>query len=90
MKEHFSDALPSLMQLEEGLSCCSILSSMRDSPELWGPIFDPSNAIFHMSSDALIEEILPSFSMSQILKEKEVDAYKYFCDYVESLPEDGM
>ena len=77
------------MQLEEGLSCCGILSTMRDWPKLWEPIFDPNNAIFHMSSDALIEEICPSFSTSQMLKEKEVDTYKYFCDYVQSLPEDG-
>ncbi|XP_046844259.1 uncharacterized protein LOC124438266 isoform X3 [Xenia sp. Carnegie-2017] len=82
---HFSSVLPQIMQLLEGLSSCGLINYMIENPELWKPLFDPYNDSFKLSADTFLNEIIPTFSSSQIHKEKEVDVYKIFCDYVQTL-----
>ncbi|XP_046844260.1 uncharacterized protein LOC124438267 isoform X1 [Xenia sp. Carnegie-2017] len=86
---HFSSVLPQIMQLLEGLSSCGLINYMIENPELWKPLFDPYNDSFKLSADTFLNEIIPTFSSSQIHKEKEVDVYKIFCDYVQTLDTEG-
>ena len=78
------------MQLEEGLNCCGILTSMRENPKLWKPVFDPDNDSFKISPEKFLDQIIPTFSSSQIHKEKEIDVYKIFCDYVQAMEIEGL
>ena len=86
---HFSTALPQMMQLEEGLNSCGLLTSMRENLKLWEPLFDPDNTSLKLSAEKFLDEIIPTFSCSQICKEKEIDVYKIFCDYVQTLDIEG-
>ena len=87
---HFSSILPQIMQLEEGLNCCGILASMRENPKLWELVFKLSNDSFKISAEKFLDQIIPTFSSSQILKEKEIDVYKIFCDYVQAMEVEGL
>ena len=73
------------MQLEEGLNCCGILTSMRKSPKLWKPVFDPDNDSCKISPEKFPDQIIPTFSSSQIHKENEIDVNKIFCDNVQTM-----
>ena len=87
---HFSTSLPQMMQFGEGLNSCGVLTSMRENPLLWEPLFDPNNASFKFSPDNFLDEMIPKFSSSQIYKQKEIDVYKIFCDYVQTLDIEGL
>ena len=87
---HFSSILPQIMQLEEGLNCCGILASMGENPKLWEPVFDLGNDSFKISPEKFLDQIIPTFSSSQIFKEKEIDVYKIFCDYVQVMEAEGL
>ena len=78
------------MQLEEGLNCCGILASMREIPKLWEPVFDLGNDSFKISPEKFLDQIILTFSSSQIFKEKEIDVYKIFCDYVQAMEAKGL
>ena len=86
---HFSSVLPQIMQLVEGHSSCGLINYMIENPELWKPLFDPYNDSFKLSADTFLNEIIPTFSSSQIHKEKEIDVYKIFCDYVQTIDTEG-
>ena len=76
------------MQLEEGLSSCGLLESVQRFPEVWKPIFIPSNQ-FQLTADKLLDEATVDYNSSQILKELEINSYKVFCDVIQDLYEKG-
>lgn len=43
-----------------------------------------------VTASNLIEEFQPIFSESQIQKQKEMDTYTYFCDFVHTLDMKGL
>lgn len=88
VKDQFNKILPQIIQFQDGLSCCGILQALRKKPDLWKPIFTESD-LFQMSTNSFIENLLPEFSESEVLKTKEVDAFKLFNDFIEDLEEHG-
>ncbi len=83
--------MPQLMQLEEGLSSCSILSSVRNHPNVWEPLLSQGGYNNQYTADEFIDQVTAEFSSSQIQKNKEVNVYKYFCDFIMDLNvPDGM
>ena len=88
VKDQFSSILPQLMQLEEGLSSFGLLESIRRFPDSWRPIFIQSDR-FQMTADQFLEEAAVEYSMSQILKDLEINTYKVFCDVIQGIYEEG-
>ena len=76
------------MQLEEGLSSCGILESIRQFPDSWKPIFTHAD-VFKMTSDQFLDEVVVEYSSSQIVKDLEINTYKVFCDVMQSIYEEG-
>ena len=87
IKDQFSDYLPQLMQLEEGLSTCEVLDSIQKFPSVWKAIFHPSDD-FKLNADKFLDEVVVDYSCSQILRDKEFDTYKSFCNVI-MLYDDG-
>ena len=81
IKDQFSDYLPQLMQLEEGLSTCDILNSVQKFPSSWKVIFQPSDE-FKLGADKFLDEVVVEYNNSQILREKEIVTYKSFCNVI--------
>ena len=75
--------MPQLMQLQDGLSSCGLITSAREHPHLWEKAFNLSK---RCSPDVTVEDfmdqLVATFSMSQMQKEKEIDVYKIFCDFL--------
>ncbi|CAB4002794.1 Hypothetical predicted protein [Paramuricea clavata] len=88
INDQFSTVLSQLMQLEEGLSSCGLLESVHIFPEVWKPIFTPSNQ-FQLTGDQLLDEATGDYSSSQILKALEINTYKVFFDVIQDLYEEG-
>jgi hypothetical protein len=84
--------MPQLMQLEEGLTCCNLLSSVRNNPKVLEPILSQNGCNNQYTSDEFLDQVTAEFSSSQIRKNKEIDVYKYFCDFIVDLnvPGGGM
>jgi hypothetical protein len=87
IKDQFCNILPQLMQLEEGLSSCGLLESIHQFPDIWKPIFTQSDR-FKMSADQFLEAAV-EYSTSQISKDLEINTYKFFCDVIQSIYEEG-
>lgn len=87
IKGHFPVSLPEIMHLEEGLKSCGVLTSMIENATLWEPLFAPNQMASTITPDGFLDEINVEFSSSQAYKEKEIDVYKLFCDYVQCLDE---
>ena len=83
VKDQLSTVMPQIMQLEEGLSSCNILSSARKHSKIWQPIFLQSGYNYQFTPDEFLDQVIPEFSSSQIDKNKEINVY--FCDFVVSL-----
>ena len=75
--------MPQLMQLQQGLTSCGVLSAIRRCPNLWALAF-VSGICKPQSPDEFLDELEVKYSQSQLLKEKEVDVFKYFCEFVQS------
>lgn len=86
VKDQLNNILPQVIQFQDGLSSYGILDTMRKSPDLWKPVFTNSE-LFKLSANNFIENLVAEFSESEILKTKEVDAFKLFNDFVEDLEE---
>lgn len=81
--------MPQLMQLQQGLASCGLLDSVRENPKLWKAVFtDVPQA--SATIEEHLENLVASFSDSQLLKNKEIDVYKLLTDFIESLTEEGM
>lgn len=77
------------MQLQQGLASCGLLDSVRENPKLWKAVFtDVPQA--SATIEEYLENLVASFSDSQLLKNKEIDVYKLLTDFIESLTEEGM
>lgn len=85
VKDQLSTIMPQIMQLEEGLSSCNVLSSARKHSKIWEPIFLQSGYNNQFTPDEFLDQVIAEFSSSQIDKNKEINVYKYFCDFVMGL-----
>ena len=82
--------MPQLMQLEQGLSSCGILESIKKCPNLWKVAFVHGSSKAK-SPDEFLDDLEVKHSQSQLQKEKEIDVFKYFCEFIQSLESDeGM
>ena len=75
------------MQLQQGLSNCGILSAIRSNPDIFEPVFTPGHST-QIKPEMFIDQLEVEFSTSQLLKAKEIDVYKYFCDFIDSLDQE--
>ena len=87
IKDQLSLFMPQLMQLEDGLTTCSILSSARKYPQIWKPtgILCQTAHKNQLTPDEFLDQVVANFSSSQIHKQKEIDVFKYFCDFIMAL-----
>ena len=83
--------MPQLMQLQ-GLSSCGILESIKKCPNLWKVAFVRGKFCSKAKSpDQFLDDLEVKHSQSQLRKEKEIDVFKYFCEFIQSLESDeGM
>ncbi|XP_028394535.1 uncharacterized protein LOC114518737 [Dendronephthya gigantea] len=84
IKSQFISTMPELMQLEQGLSSCGILESVKKCPELWKFAFVRGSSNLK-SPDEFLDELEVKYSQSQLQKDKEIDVFKYFCEFIQSL-----
>ena len=78
--------MPQLMQLQEGLSSCGLITSVREHPHLWNKAFTLSNSCSEdVTAEDFMDQLVANFSMSQIQKEKEIEVYKLFCDFLRAI-----
>eukprot|EP00794_Sanderia_malayensis_P013170 gene13169-14520_t len=89
IKSQLSAFLPQMLQLMEGLKCHGILSSLREFPTTWKPVFTECNNNVGLNGDEFLDEIVALFSSKQVEKEKELYVYKLFCDFILTLDNDG-
>lgn len=73
--------MPQLLQLEEELTCCNLLTAVKKLPKIWKPFFVPGNT-FHLSADEFLDQVMADYNISQSTRSKEVDTFKYFCDVI--------
>ena len=52
---------------------------------VWKPIFSLTGYKSQFTADEFLDEVVAEFSESQIRKSKEVDVFKYFCDFIITL-----
>lgn len=77
-----------MFQIESGLAECSLITPIRNNPEIWRPVFESGN-LFKLSAEEILDQITVEFSESQMAKEKEIDTYKFFCDVLEAIDSGG-
>ena len=82
-------SMPSILQVTEGLKIYGLLSSIRDNPDMWRSIFT-LGGIPQLSPTTLLDEFIVNYSESQVTKEKEIDVFYHFSNYVNSLDLDGL
>ena len=83
----FSDLFSVLIVL---LSSCGILESIKKCPNLWKEAFVRGSSKAK-SPDEFLDDLEVKHSQSQLRKEKEIDVFKYFCEFIQSLESDeGM
>ena len=73
------------MQLEEGLSSCGVIYSLREHPQLWEKVFLKNHSSEDIAADDFMGLLVANFSISQRNKEKEIDVYKMFCDFLQAI-----
>ena len=71
-------------QLKEGLVVCGLLEAIQKDPELFKPLFMPSD-LFTVTSEEFLEELQVVFSEKQVEKMAKEVTFKHFCDLVEHL-----
>jgi len=59
--------LSSLVKPEEGLKTCGLLKSIRESPDMWRPVFVPGCAP-SVTATTFLNELLINFSLSDVKK----------------------
>ena len=84
VKSQIGSSMPQLMQLQQGLTSCGILDAIRKCPNLWALAFVQGFCKLQ-SPDDFLDELEVKYSQSQLLKDKEIDVFKYFCEFVQSL-----
>lgn len=77
--------MPQLMQLEEGLSSCGVIASIREHPQLWEKVFLKKGSSEDITADDFMDQLVANFSAAQREKEKEIDVYKIFCDFLQAI-----
>ena len=81
--------LLTLAEMSHGLTCYNVLKIVKESKELFSPIFCPSD-IFKWTHELFQNSILPSFSeVGSNKRNIEISVYKYFLDMVEAIFMDG-
>lgn len=78
------------MQLQQGLNNCGVLASAIKYPKLWEPVFTASSRPSMLTAEEFLDGFVVNFSTTQVLKQKEIDIFKLFSDFVESLDEEGI
>ena len=68
----------------QGLSNCGILSAIRSNPDIFEPVFTIGYST-QIKPEMFIDQLEVEFSTSQLLKAKEIDVYKYFCNFIDLL-----
>ena len=85
----FSKKMPMLDQMISGLQSFSVIDCLRSNKKDLEPLFVQS-AVFVPNADVLLESIEPEFSEAgSNRKDKEVDVFKFFHDFVKDLHSDG-
>lgn len=82
-------SMSSIVKLEEGLKTYGLLKSIREHPLMWKPVFVPGGAP-SLTATAFLNELLVTFSLSDVKKQQEIDAYYHFTNYIQSLDTDGL
>ena len=49
----------------------------------------PNHGSSSISANDFLDQLVANFSLSQVAKEKEIDVYKIFCDFLQSLDGKG-
>ena len=76
------------MQLESGLVACGLTAHMKNSPKIWHSLFESGN-MFQVSAEDILDDIIITYSTSQLLKEKEIDTYPSFSNVLEAIGAGG-
>ena len=85
----FSKKMPMLDQMISGLQSFGVLDCLRSNKKDLEPLFVQS-AVFVPNAEVLLESIEAEFSEAgSNRKDKEVDVFKFFHDFVEDLHCDG-
>lgn len=88
IKDQLSQHLPQLVQIKRALYECGILGHMGKDKELWKPVSANANC-FTIAADEFLDQIIVSFSESQLRREAEFNTYKFFSDVIESIEKGG-
>ena len=64
------------------------MESIHQFPDSWKPIFTHSD-VFQMTADQFLDEVVVEYSLSQIVKDLEINTYKVFCDVMQSIYAEG-
>ena len=84
IKSVIEPKLGMINQLKEGLVVCGLLEAIQKDPELFKPLFVPSD-LFTVTSEEFLEELQVVYSEKQVEKMAEEVTFKHFCDLVEHL-----
>lgn len=88
IKTYVEPKLPMLSQLADGLKLFGVLQAMQRYPSVMKPLFTAEERkIF--TSDDFSAMLVTTFSVSQIKKDQEIQTYKAFADFVQSLQYGG-
>ena len=89
MHDQSPTILSSISKLEEGLKTYGLLKSIREQPLIWEPVFVSGSAP-SLTATAFLNELLVDFSLSDVKKQKEIDVFYHFTNYIQSLNTDGL
>ena len=78
-----------IKQLEERISVCNLLDTIRARPALFRPVFMSGTCIFDQDADEFLDGLKVTFSENQQERMVEATVYKHFCDFVLFLHNDG-
>ena len=65
-----------------------MLSAIKSSPALWKPVF-VSGVDVPVNANLFLSQVEAVHHDSQMKREKEIDAYMFFCDFVHCLDTEG-
>ena len=83
MHDQSPTILSSISKLEEGLKTYGLLKSIREQPLIWEPVFVSGSAP-SLTATAFLNELLVDFSLSDVKKQKEIDVFYHFTNYIQS------
>ena len=89
MHDQSPTILSSISKLEEGLKTYGLLKTIREHPLIWEPVFVSGSAP-SLTATAFLNELLVDFSLSNVKKQKEIDVFYHFTNYIQSLNTDGL